>query len=85
MACGEYLERIWPDGCLRPEIVLEFLGDDLLVDIQMGNPVPVHLGRHHQDIVRWMNMSAKRCGPRREDGDRATNRYLFTCAPQSSL
>lgn len=43
---GVYLEAIGADGRLRPEIVLELLGEDLLVDVEIGDPVAIHRRRH---------------------------------------
>jgi hypothetical protein len=36
-----------PHCRLRPEIVLKLLGDDLLVDIQVGDPIFIHIRRRH--------------------------------------
>jgi hypothetical protein len=81
-----YISRVWPYGGLRTEVVMELLGDDLLVDALVRDPVPVHLGRCHEAVGMWsLGIRAFRVRLRRdgylvrvrESGERDPVWYLF--------
>jgi hypothetical protein len=48
----KHLSRVRPHSRFRSKIVLDFLSDNLLVDIKIGNPVPVLFERHWYNVVK---------------------------------
>lgn len=55
---GANITSVRPDSRSRPEIILQLLGNDFLVDIQMGDPVLVHFrrGRHRYAVARSIRL-----------------------------